>query len=146
MADKISVKVVTAATKRNLKELNRDVDAATKKGLRAVAAKVRADARKRAPVYTGSRKTVSVGGGKQIPLVPGELKKGIGASKKFKTYGNGTYGLTVGPRGGHVHLYALKQEKRTPFMAPAHEAVDGGGGARDIHEAAWAKETAKRRG
>ena len=135
----------TRGLQKDLKALTKDTDAATKKGLRAVAAKVRSEGKKKAPVYKGTRKTVSVGEGKQIPLVPGELKKSIAASKRIKDEGGGNYRVTVGPRGGHVHLYMLKEEKRAPFMAPAHEAI-AGGEAKRIHEAAWDKELRKRRG
>ena len=139
------MKFNTAGLHKDLKALTKDTDAATKKGLRAVAARVRTEGRKAAPVYVGSRTTVSVGNGKQIPLVPGELRKSIAASKKYKDLGADGYGLNVGPRGGHVHLYMLKEERRTAFMAHARETISGGE-AKRIHEAAWAKSINKSRG
>ena len=140
-----SAKINTSALQKDLKALTKDTDAATKKGLRAVAARVRTEGRKGAPVYSGPRTTVSVGKGKQIPLVPGELRKSIAASKRFESLGNGEYRLTVGPRGGHVHLYMLKEERRAGFMAHARETI-AGGEAKRIHEAAWARAINKSRG
>lgn len=143
MADHISFHMVTGPTQVELLALARSQDGATKAGLRAVAARVRRESRSLAPVYSGPRTTVSVGGGKQVPLIPGELKKGIRASRAFKRYPNSTFGLSVGPRGGHVHLYAAKQERRTPYMAPGHDAAMAEANA--ILEAAWAKSLARGR-
>lgn len=135
MVDGFTFRVVTEPFQASMRQLDRDTDRATMWALRAVGRKVKREGRKRAPVYRGSRKTVSVGGGKHIPLVPGLLRASISSSRRLQRVGPGAYMLRVGPRGGHVHLYAAKQEKRAPFMEPAYEVAVSNMVA--LHAAAW---------
>ena len=144
MAEGISFRILTDPIKKDLRQIDRDTDRATMWALRAVGRKVKQEARRRAPVYGGTQKSMSIharrsvrvttGGkgadgkrayGNSIAIVPGLLKNSISSSRQLRKYGAGTYGLTIGPRGGHVHLYAAKQEARTPYMAPAHEIASG---------------------
>ena len=137
MVDGLSFHAVTGPTLKELAHIRAEANRATKKTLRAVGARVRAEAKRRAPIYDGPGRTVSYGDGNSGPLIPGELKKSIATSKRYKINGPSDYSLFVGPRGGHVHLYAAKQEALTPYMKPAFEIASRE--ARATYTWAWEK-------
>jgi len=137
MVDGLSFHAITGPALKDLRAIQLKTDVATKKGLRAVGARVRTEGKRGAPVYDGPARTVSYGDGNRGPLIPGELKKSIATSRRVKRNGPSDFSLFVGPRGGHVHLYAAKQEARTPYMKPAFQVASSE--ARTIHERAWEK-------
>jgi hypothetical protein len=137
VADGFRFDIVSDRCLRELQALDKHVDRATAKGLKAVGNYTAREGRKGAPVYKGPPRKVSVGGGKRIHLEPGALKRSIKASRRPRPRGNGVWTLTVGPRGGHVHLYSAKQERRRPYMEPAFRKASLA--ARDIHAKAWEK-------
>lgn len=61
--------------------------------------------------------------GKTATVIPGELRDSISPSRRFTTIAPRTYRLSVGPRGGHVHLYAAKIEALDHYMEEAAAAV-----------------------
>jgi hypothetical protein len=135
MRDGVSFHMVLEPALRDMREMQRRTDRATMQGLRAVARKVGQEARRRAPVYAGPARIVNYGDGHSGPMVPGELKRSIRSSRRLVRHGPGDYSLKVGPRGGHVHLYAAKQGALTPFMHPAYEVAKAS--AEAIHAKAW---------
>jgi hypothetical protein len=62
-------------------------------------------------------------GGKRVPVVPGELRDSIASSKRLAVIAPSTFRLSVGPRGGHVHLYAAKIEALDHYMEIAAATV-----------------------
>lgn len=134
MADGIRFRIDSAPTIRELSEIDRRANRATMWALREVGRRVRREARSRAPVYHGPERTADVYG-QQVEMTPGELKKSIRSSRRLKNYGKGEYGLTVGPRGEHVHLYANRQEALTPYMKAGYEAAVRD--AVELHAKAW---------
>ena len=142
-------KVITEAWKaadRDIQALDGAAHRAVMWGLREVGRQTKREARKRVRVYRGGARTVQVttGGpkgarsyGKSVEVVPGLLKKSITSPRALRRFGPHEFGLTVGPRGGHAHLYAQKIELLEPYMEPALETVRPR--IRAIHEAAMAK-------
>jgi len=94
-----------------LKQIAKSTDRATMYAARQGGRVAKQAARRRAPVYKGSRS--------DIP--PGRLKKAIASSKRLKAPAPGTWGVTVAPRGYPASAYARQQEARTPYMQPALE-------------------------
>lgn len=139
MADHLSMRMVTAPLTHDMRAMTKRTDRATMWALREVGRRVKREARKNAPVYQGPARTAKVntasGYGKSVEIVPGLLKNSIKSSRRLKQRRPHEYSIAVGPRGGHVHLYAAKQEARTPFMKPAYEAAVRD--ARELHEKAW---------
>lgn len=134
MADGLRLRIDSSATRSALADLDRRANRATMWALREVGRRVRREARRPAPVYHGPPRTADVYG-TQVDVEPGELKKAIRSSRRLKNYGKGEYGLTVGPRGDHVHLYANKQEALTPYMKTGYEAAVRD--AVELHAKAW---------
>jgi hypothetical protein len=148
MADHVHARFVTAQLQRDMAAIERSTDRATMWALREVGRKVKQASKKRAPVYQGPRTTALVttgpktptgkrAYGKRVDVVKGELKRSIGSSRRFTKHGPHEYSLRVGPRGGHVHLYAAKQEARNHFMRDAYEQVAPQ--IRELHAKAWTR-------
>ena len=127
MADRIWAAIHADQTVKDFRKIQRQTDRATQQALRAVGRLVKQDARRHAPVYQGERSDV----------VPGLLKNSIKSSRRIKRLGGGVFSITVGPRGYLPHLYAGKQEERTPYMKPAERSAVSQ--AREIHEKAWGR-------
>ncbi|MEU6582748.1 hypothetical protein [Nocardia sp. NPDC046763] len=120
------------------------VDRASMWALREAGRQVKREARKLAPVYGGTTKSVAIGsrrgfnvttgprnaegkrGYKYVEGVqPGLLQSSISPSRRLKKRGEHDYRLSVGPRGGHVHLYSGKQEGRVGYMEAGRAAASG---------------------
>ena len=69
-------------------------------------------AKRRAAAYAGNRRDVP----------KGRLRRSIKAGRVFKISATAV-GVTVGPRGYRVRLYAGKEEARDPYMTPAEAAT-----------------------
>lgn len=131
-------------------DIARRGDRANKWALREAGRQTKRVARRKARVYGGKGNTTNgrmvkvttgkkVGGvavkgnanlggkrsysGKRVPVVPGELRDSIASSKRFALIAPRTYRLSVGPRGGHVHLYAAKIEALDHYMEQAAATV-----------------------
>lgn len=61
--------------------------------------------------------------GKTAQVIPGLLRDSINSSRRLAKIGPRTYRLSVGPRGGHVHLYAQKIEALDAYMEKAAAKV-----------------------
>lgn len=142
MADNFSIRVHTDALLRDMHRVDRHVDEATRKTVREMGRLVASRARRKARVYRGPPRVWSVDG-KQFPTIPGELRKGIKPSRRLRKTPDGGYALTVGPRGGHVHLYAQKIEKLDAYMTPA--VAEATPEARRVGEKNWDKAVRKGR-
>lgn len=135
VSDFLGFTVHNAALEADLRAFDRTMRRATQQGLREVGRQVKREARKLAPVYKGPARSVKVttgsrgadgkrSYGKSIEIEPGLLKNSIKSSRRIRQPEPGVYRIALGPRGGHVHLYAAKQEARTPFMRPAYDKVE----------------------
>lgn len=113
-------RVITGPAIRDLHRMQRKVETANRSAIRAVARATAAKGKQAAPVYKGTPRNVSYGDGNHGPMVPGELRKSIKPNKRVHVNPDGALGLNVGPRGGHVHLYAEAQEERFRYMDAAH--------------------------
>lgn len=114
MADSFGVSIDTKPFRKSLDALQKRVDRATMWALREVGREVKKEARKLVPVGDGSDPRER----------PGELKKSIGSSRRIKRPAPHVYEIKVGPwSNGHVHLYAIKEEKIAWYMKRAHDAV-----------------------
>lgn len=125
MSALIDMKVITDSFHEALKTMDTVSQKAAQWAIRESARKVKRAAQQRAPVYSGPARKVRVnngGGYTTVDLVPGEYKKSIASSKNFLSAGR-TWRLKVGPRGGHVHLYAGKVEQRSAPMRTGFAAV-----------------------
>lgn len=136
MADGISFHIDASDALAKLAAIDKAADRATMWALREVGRKVKQTSARAAPVYSGPPRKVSFGDGHSGPIIPRELRRSIGSSKRLGRIAGG-YSVRVGPRGGHVHLYAAAQERRTPFMAPGIAA--GQAAAEAVFASAWAK-------
>jgi hypothetical protein len=141
------IKILVGPTKAALADIDRRADRATMYGLRAVGRRVKQEARRRAPVYKGTRSSMSLKDVKAArkagriashdrigrtvraanlaegnKVVPGLLKDSISSSKRLRREGDG-YRLGIAPRGPRVHLYSQKMEQRSPYMRPGWEAA-----------------------
>lgn len=155
------ISVATGPTRKAMVDIDRRVDRATMYALRACGRKVKQEARRRAPVYKGTRSTMALKDvkaarkagrvashareGRKVSaanlvegnaVVPGLLKDSISSSKRFKKDASG-YRLGIAPRGPRVHLYSGKAEARAPYMKPGWEAAISV--MSDIHAKAWEK-------
>jgi hypothetical protein len=117
VAEGISVRVFYEDCVRDMHSIDRRVDRATMWTIREVGRRIKRSARKKAPVYRGPDRIWSVDG-QTFPTIRGELRDSIHSSKRLRRIPGG-YSLKVGPRGGHVHLYAEQQNERTGFMDDA---------------------------
>lgn len=115
----------------DLHVIDRQVNRATMWTVREAGRKVRQAAARNAPVYKGTRTDVP----------KGRLKKSIHSDKGL-TRVPGGWAVRVRPRGYPAQAYAPAQEERTPFMAPAHEAVTALAPA--IAERAWDRAVRRR--
>lgn len=107
-----AITMVTKPTTDALARLQRDVQSANVKAVRAAGLALAAEARRRAPVYQGPRKDVP----------KGALRRGIKAGK-VRRLANSAASVKVGPRGARVHLYAGKIEELEPYMRTSYTEV-----------------------
>lgn len=137
MADTISIKFLGInETRGELARIDRAADRATMWALRTCGRTIKSAARKGAPVYQGPPRDWWLKKARMGPVIKGELKKSIAPSRRLKRVA-GAYQLAVGPRGGHVHIYAAKQEKHHAYMGPAVQV--GAAAMPAIAEGAWAR-------
>lgn len=132
MSDGLHLNIRYQATLRDLALVDRSVSRATMWGLRESGRKVKAAARRQAPVYKGQRK--------DIPR--GRLKKSISSARSLRRTADGGWSLTIAPRGYPARAYAPMQEARTPFMEPASQVVSAQAPA--IFARAWSRATRRR--
>lgn len=133
--DSFAARIIIDEWKAASADMRRISDRAVMWALRDTARQAGRAAKKVAPVYRGRPRKVKVDG-KRIDVVPGEYKNSIKSSKRLtKTLGG--YSLKVGPRGGHVHLYAGKVERKYKPMQTGYDAVKPL--AAGIQEAAMAR-------
>lgn len=111
MADGLSVSLVSGPTVKAMQQVSNEVQKANIIAVRAAGAALAAEARRLAPVYTGTRRDVP----------KGRLRRSIRAGRAFKV-GTSAAAITIGPRGRRVKLYAGKEEARDPYMSPAEAA------------------------
>src|SRR3982074_1259093 len=101
MPESFGITVDVSGVRRALKELDRDIDMATRNALKSAAAAVSREEKKR------------------VPGVSGVLKKSIKQSKvKWEALPH-SFKVAVGPMGGKVNLYRGKIEAKTHFAEDA---------------------------
>lgn len=112
MPDGVSFSLVSEPTVKAMRQISEEVQRANVVAVKAAGVALAAEARGRAPVYTGTRRDVP----------KGRLRRSIRPGRAFKI-GTNAAGITVGPRGRRVRLYAGKEEARDPYMSPAEAAT-----------------------
>lgn len=119
-------------------------DRANKWALREAGRQTKREARRVVRVYGGKKprgfigplragRQVSVTSGARVngkrkytgttAVIPGLLRDSINSSRRLAVVAPRTYRLSVGPRGGHVHLYAAKIEVLDKYMEKAARKV-----------------------
>ena len=146
MPEGFDYKVFTEPFKKGVTDMVGRVDDATKVAVQDGAKKIRAEAKKRTPVYQGKATfgpggrvmrvsdikkarragrvdrggTGLVFGETKSTIIKGLLRDSISAGRVVRGR-DGEYSLKVGPRGPRAHLYAAKIEDQAHYM---HEAYD----------------------
>ncbi len=117
-----------AALRGELESIGKDADLATRRGMVKAEARLRTLTRRRMNGRPGPNK------------VTGDTARGVHALKPRRA--DAGWSGRVSAMGGERNFYVGRLEDRFPFMRPAYDEFLTE--ARDIFEAEWAKEWAKR--